>query len=135
MKRFFLFIALAASLALFVIAAGAASAASVKTETGGAALKLSMKEALSLALAQNVSVVNASEDVRRAAGESLSQSSALLPKVDLAGSAAGTSDNSAGTQNTDERTLGAQLSYTLYNGGKNRALSEQGKLGVAQAGD
>lgn len=135
MKRFFLFIALAAALALFVIAAGTASAASVKTETGGAALKLSMKEALSLALAQNVSVVNASEDVRRAAGESQSQSSALLPKIDLAGSAAGTSDNSAGTQNTDERTLGAQLSYTLYNGGKNRALSEQGKLGVAQAGD
>ncbi len=96
-------------------------------------ITLSMADAINIALSQNISIQSASEDVVRAIGDSKANSSGLYPTIELSGSANPKIENTFNGDTGDERNAGITASYTLYSGGKNSALNEQGKLGVKNA--
>ena len=96
-------------------------------------LALSMKDAIRTALSENITVRKASEDVTRARGDSKANSSALKPSVGITGSASESIENAFDGDAGDVRDAGLTASYTLYSGGKNKAIDKQGKLGVRKA--
>lgn len=103
----------------------------VKEISGGNILVLSMGDALSKALSDNLTVRTASEDIKRAKGDSRSNSSGLRPTFHMEGYRQ--RGDSFNDDTSDEKSLEAILSYKLYSGGENKALAEQGRLGIEQA--
>ncbi|MDO9544018.1 MAG: TolC family protein [Synergistaceae bacterium] len=98
-------------------------------------ITLTMADAINIALSENIKIQSASEDVVRAIGDSKANSSGLYPTIELSGTANKKIENAFNGDTGEERNAGIKVSYTLYSGGKNSALNEQGKLGVKNAED
>ena len=128
--------ALALSAAL--IAAGAQAKPRLKRQDYSAqpaldseAIIISMEQALSIALNENLTVLTAREAVESAKGRSKAAGAALGPHLNLQGQ--GNAYDKV--PNTPDNELLARVAVTqsLYSGGANQARARQGKLGVKQA--
>ncbi len=131
--------ALALSLSLFGLTAPAISAktetarepAAVSHQLDGEAIILSMGRALNIALEQNLTVLSAEEELESAKGQNKAAGAALNPTLSL--SAEGNAYDNVSNSPDNELATRASLSQSLYSGGRNQAVAQQGRLGVRKA--
>ena len=94
------------------------------------AIIITMNSAIVTALNENLTVLTAQEEVERAKGQSRTARAAMNPYLSLQGQ--GNAYDMA-TRPDNEVLAKAQVSQTLYSGGKNSAAAAQGRLGIKKA--
>ncbi len=94
------------------------------------AIILTMPQALRLALDENLTVQTAREDVERAKGDSKAASAALLPTLTVNGEA---NAYDMANEPDNEALARAEITQSIYSGGRNSAVAQQGKLGIRRA--